>query len=298
MERVRIFAALLGFLSTPAFGQQTNPPPISVKVHLTHNRIVVPGKINDTPLKFLLDSACTIPTLHPDVVDDLKLQPSGSVSIAGIAGEERAPTFRGVVIDMGGAIYSPRRIASIPSERSESRRRRDGVIGSGFFRQYVVEMDPRAAVIRLYSPTNFTYAGNGEVIPFRFRSGDEIPIVEAAVVMGDKDPIKGEFEVDTGCDSGLCLGSGFVRENKLLDSTEGRASAKFGIGGSVVTKSGTVPIFRLGKIEVEKPQTDFFQEGSPVDAPMAGHIGMGVFHRYKVILDYAHKRLILEPYLK
>ncbi len=296
MERVRLFATLLAFLSAPVFGQQTNPAPVTVKVHLTHNRMVISGKIDDTPLKFLLDSACTIPTLHPDVVDDLKLQPSGSVSIAGIAGEERAPTFRGVVIDMGGAIYSPRRVASIPSERSESRRRRDGVIGSGFFRQYVVEMDPRAAVIRLYSPTNFNYAGKGEVIPFRFRRGDEIPIVEAAVVMGEKDPIQGEFEVDTGCDSGLCLGSKFVRENKLLDSTESRASAKFGIGGSVETKSGTVPVFRLGKIDVEKPQTDFFQEGSPVDEPMAGHIGMGVFHRYKVILDYARKRLILEPY--
>jgi hypothetical protein len=294
MERVRLFATLLALFWTPVFGQQTNPAPITVKVHLTHNRIVIPAKINDTPLKFLLDSACTIPTLHPDVVDDLKLEASGSVSIAGIAGEERAPTFRGVVIDMGEARYSPRRVASIPSERSESRRRRDGVIGSGFFRQYVVEMDPRAGVIRLYSPTNFNYAGKGEVIPFRFRRGDEIPIVEAAVVMGDKDPIKGEFEVDTGCDSGLCLGSKFVRENKLLDSGESRASAKFGIGGSVETKSGTVPVFRLGKIDVEKPQTDFFQEGSPVDEPLAGHIGMGVLHRYKVILDYARKQIILE----
>ena len=296
MERIQFFATLLALWVTPAFGQQTNPAPIIVKIRLTHNRIVVPAKINNTALKFLLDSACTIPTLHPDVVDDLKLTPSGSVSIAGIAGEERAPTFRGVVIDMGDGKYSPRRVASIPSERSESRRRRDGVIGSGFFRQYVVEMDPRAAVIRLYSPTNFTYSGKGEVIPFRFRRGDEIPIVEAGVVMPEKEPIKGEFEVDTGCDSGLCLGSNFVRENRLLESAEGRASAKFGIGGSVETKSGTVPVFRLGNIDVEKPQTDFFQEGSPVDAPLAGHIGMGVLHRYKVILDYTRKQLILERY--
>ena len=296
MERLRILAASLAFLLTPTFAQSTNPAPITVKIRLTHNRIVIPAKINDTPFNFLLDSACTIPTLHPDVIDELKLQPSGGVSIAGIAGEERAPTFRGVVIDMGQAQYAPRRVASIPSERSESRRRRDGVIGSGFFRQFVVEMDPRAEVIRLYSPTNFSYSGRGEVIPFRFRPRDEIPIVNAAVVLPDKEPIQAEFEVDTGCDSGLCLGSKFVRENKLLESVEGRSSAKFGIGGSVETKSGTIPILRLGKTDVEKPQTDFFQEGSPVDEPLAGHIGMGVLHRYKVILDYARKQLILEPY--
>ena len=291
-----MFAVTVAFLLTPTFAQTTNPAPITVKVRVTHNRVVIPAKINDTPLSFLLDSACTIPTLHPDVIDELKLQPSGRVSIEGIAGEERAPTFRGVIIDMGQAQYAPRRIASIPSERSESRRRRDGVIGSGFFRQFVVEMDPRADVIRLFSPTNFTYTGRGEVIPFRFRPRDEIPIVNAAVVVPDKEPINAEFEVDTGCDSGLCLGSKFVRENKLLESVEGRSSAKFGIGGSVETKSGTIPILRLGKTDVEKPQTDFFQEGSPVDEPLAGHIGMGVLHRYKVILDYARKQLILEPY--
>src|SRR4051812_28668940 len=101
MERVRLLAAMLAFLMMPAFAEQTNTAPITVKVRLTHNRIVIPGKINGTPLTFLLDSACTIPTLHPEVVDELKLEPSGGVKIEGIAGEERAPTYRGVVIDMG-----------------------------------------------------------------------------------------------------------------------------------------------------------------------------------------------------
>lgn len=268
--------------------------PITISVRHTHNRVILPGKINGTPLSFLLDSACTIPTLHPAVVDELKIEPSGTQKIVGIAGEERAPTYRGIVIDFGEAQYSPRRVASIPSERDDSRRRRDGVIGSGFFERFVVELDPRASIVRLYSPTNFNYNGRGEIIPFRYR--EEIPVVEAAIVMPGRDPIKSEFEVDTGCDSGLCLGSKFVNENKLLDDLESRSSAKFGIGGSVETKSGTVPFLRLGKIDVEKPQTDFFRAGSPVDDPMAGHIGMGVFHRYKVIFDYKRRRIILEPY--
>jgi len=295
MERVRTWPVILALMAPICLAQQTNLAPITVKVRMTHNRMVIPAKINDTPLHLLLDSACTIPTLHPEVVEELKLQSSGSVRIAGIAGEERAPTFRGIVIDMGEAKYAPRRVASIPSERSESRRRRDGVIGSGFFRQFVVEMDSRAKEIRLHSPTNFTYTGRGEVIPFRFRRGDEIPIIEASVIVSNQ-PIKAEFEVDTGCDSGLCLGAKFVQEHKLLESIKSRSSEKFGIGGSVETQSGAVPILRLGKLDVEKPQTDFFQEGSPVDEPMVGHIGMGVFHRYKVILDYARKQVILEPY--
>lgn len=257
--------------------------------------MVIPATINEKPLHFLIDSACTIPTLHPEVVEELKLEPSGSVRIAGIAGEERAPTFRGVVLNMGEAKYTPRRIASIGSERAESRRRRDGVIGSSFFRQFVVEMDARAQVIRLHSPTNFAYSGRGEVIPFRFRRGDEIPIIEASLVISNE-PIKAEYEIDTGCDSGVCLGAEFVNKHRLLEKLPGRSSAKFGIGGSVETKSGTLPILRVGGLEIEKAQADFFQEGSPVDDPMVGHIGMGVLHRYKVTLDYARKQVILEPY--
>jgi hypothetical protein len=298
MERMGFIAAMLALVLTPCFAQSdsTNPAPITIQVRLTHNRIVIPSKIENTPAAFLLDTACTMPTLHPQLVEQLKLQPSGSVSIEGIAGEERAPTYRGIIINMGEAEYAPRRIASIPSERSESRRRRDGVIGSSFFRQWVVEMDTRAEVIRLYSATNFNYTGRGEVIPFRFRPHDEIPVVEASIISGDQTAAKGEFEVDTGCDSGLCLGSKFVRENKLLDSGEGRWSEKFGIGGSVETKMGTVPALRLGKLEITKPETDFFQSGSPVDEPLAGHIGMGALHRYKVIFDYSRKQIILDSY--
>jgi hypothetical protein len=282
----------LGLLSS-ALAQSTNPP-VTVPIKLFHNRVLIPSKINDTAVNLLLDSACTIPTLHPQIVEQLMLEPSGHVRIAGIAGEERAPTYSGVVIKMGDTQYAPRRIASIPSQKSESRRRRDGVVGSGFFRNFVVEMDARASTIRLYTPADFKYSGPGEVIPFHLR--EEIPVVEASIMVTNREPIKAEFEVDTGCDSGLCLGAKFVSENHLLESVKSDSSEKFGIGGSVATRNGAVPALRLGKLDVKEPQTDFFQEGSPVDEPMAGHIGMGVMHRYKVFVDYYRKQLILEPY--
>ena len=43
-----------------------------------------------------------------------------------------------------------------------------------------------------------------------------------------------------------------------------------------------------------KPQTDFFLEGSPVDAGLAGHIGIGALNRFKVIFDYSRRQMILE----
>jgi hypothetical protein len=287
---MRKAAALLALTLLTVFGAESEP--ISVPFKLNHGRIILTARIGESgPLTFLLDSACTIPTLHPELVDELHLTPSGRVRINGIAGEERSPTYRGVVFDFGAASYSPRRVAAVPSERNEPRRR-DGVLDAGFFRRFVVELTPGSGVLRLYAPTNFTYRGDGEVIPFRFK--EEIPVVHAAIVLPESDPIDAEFEVDTGCDSGLCLGENFVKRHDLLGKIAGRSSEKFGLGGSVETKSGRVPLFRIGRDEIRNVQTDFFLSGSPVDDPLAGHIGMGVLGKRKVIFDYSRKRLIIE----
>lgn len=256
-------------------------------------RAIIPVKLNSTgPFWFLLDTACTIPTLHPDAAEELKLEQRGFVRIHGIAGVERAPTYPNVAFDLGGATYTPRRVAAIPSEREQSRRRRDGVIGSSFFERFVVVIDGPAKSVRLHSATNFAYSGKGEIVPFTFHA--EIPVVNGTIAFPEGGLGEAQFELDTGCDSGLCLGSHYVKQHKLVERTEGRADEKFGVGGSTETHNGSVPLLRLGGLKIEKPQADFFLEGSPVDEPFAGHIGMGVFQRYRVIFDYPRKRLIIE----
>jgi hypothetical protein len=287
---MRRAASILAFALLTVFAADDNPLIIPTK--FSHGRIILTARIAESgPLTFLLDSGCTIPTLRPELVDELKLTASGHVQINGIAGEERAPTYRNVVFDLDGVTYAPRRIASVPSERNE-RRRRDGVLDAGFFRHFVVEFIPGTDSLRLHSPTNFTYSGSGTIVPFRFR--DEIPVIKGAVVLANGDPINAEFEIDTGCDSGLCLGEKFVTSHELLEKIQHRAGEKFGIGGSVDTQMGRVPALRLGEYEVKNVQTDFFLKGSPVDEPLAGHIGMAALGKQHVIFDYARKRLIIE----
>lgn len=264
----------------------------TIPVKLQHNRIILRGTVNDTgPHSFLLDSACTIPTLHPGLVDELKLEPSGRVRINGIAGIERAPTYRNVAFQFGDATYKPRRVASIPSERNHSRRR-DGVIGSGFFETFVVELRPRDKQVRLHKPPEFEYSRDGEVVPFRLR--DEIPVIDAAICLKDGSLLNAEFEVDTGCDSGVCFGEHFVRKHSLVKKLGGTESEKFGIGGSVETVDARIPTLQVGDRKFKNVQADLFLDGSPVDEPLAGHIGMGVLGNGPVILDYSRKRLIIE----
>ena len=67
-----------------------------------------------------------------------------------------------------------------------------------------------------------------------------------------------------------------------------------GVGGSVETADVRIPVFRLGSREFKNAQADLFLDGSPVDKPLIGHIGMGVLGKAAVIFDYSRKRLIIE----
>lgn len=285
---ISAIALLAGSISATAEDSLIETMPI--KLH--HHRIILSAKLNDSgPFTFLLDTGCTISTIHPKLVDELKLEPSGRVRINGIAGAERAPTFGKVRFELGKAAYTPRRLASIPSERDHSRRR-DGVIGSSFFETFVVEIRPREKVLKLHSPTNFAYSGKGEVVPFRMR--DDIPVIEGTLELKDGTKLNGEFELDTGCDSGICLGEHFVKRHSLVKKLSGKESEKFGVGGRVETVDVKIPIFRIGGKEFKDAQADLFLDGSPVDKPLIGHVGMGVLGRAAVIFDYQRNRVIIE----
>ncbi len=269
-------------------------PLATIPIRLAPHRVMVPVSLNGSnALSFMLDTGFAMTMIHPTLAEPLKLRRAGEVTVIGIAGEERAPTYEGAVLNLGGVEYAPRRVAALGSD-GQRRRRRDGILGSGLFRNYVVEIDFVRQQLLLHAPTNFIYAGPGEIVPLRFRRGGTTPIVEATIHPTNGPAIRGEFEIDTGCDSGVCLGHDFVKTHRLLDDAATSESAKVGVGGGTDTRSGHLPRLQLGAAKIDRPQTDFFLEGSPVDPGLAGHIGITALNRFKVIFDYSRRRMILE----
>ena len=67
------------------------------------------------------------------------------------------------------------------------------------------------------------------------------------------------------------------------------------MGGDAATREGHLPKLQLGRFTLENLPANFFTEGSPVAAGLAGHIGMGTLRKFTVIFDYSRKRMILEP---
>jgi predicted aspartyl protease len=273
---------------------ETNSLPVTIPIHSSHVRIMVPAKINGSqPLSFLLDTGYGITTVHPDLIEPLKLKRVGRITISGIAGDEEAGTYASAIFDFGGVNYSPRRIASLPSEAQNSRRHRDGILGAGFFRRFVVEIDSAKEKLRLFEPESFHYVGKGEVIPLQFEA--DTPIIETAIRSTDGSLVRGRFEIDTGCDDFLCLGNEFAKTNHLFSFAQNSSDGiKLGVGGGARIQRGTVPQLMLGQFKVEKPSVNFFMEGSPAGKGLAGHIGMATLRQYIVIFDYSRRQMILE----
>jgi predicted aspartyl protease len=287
-------ASLLLWLGIEAPAQSSPPAtnPAVAPLRVQRGKATVSARVNGSePLSLQLDTGFTVTTLHPEVAEQLQLRPAGRVTITGIAGEERAPMLAGAGFDIGGALYEPRRVAALPSER-ERNPRRDGVLGAGLFRRFVVEMDFKSGELRLHEPKQFTYAGKGEILPLRWRK--EIPVVSADLLSSNGPAVTGDFEIDTGCDSGLCLGQLFIERHRLLDETRTRGGGKVGVGGAARTRTGHIFGVQLGQIRLNKVQADFFLEGSPVDDDLAGHIGLDALRAFNVIFDYSRHRMILE----
>jgi hypothetical protein len=274
---------------------KTNTPAAVVPLEFRRGAAFALVRVNHSePQAFKLDTGFGVTTIHPDLAAQLDLKPAGKITINGIGGEEESAYLSGATFDFGGVKYAPRRVVRVPSDARRPRRQRDGILGSGFFRRFVVELDPVAKTMTLYEPENFQYSGEGEILPLQFRR--DTPTIEATINLPERAPLRARYEIDSGCDGALCLGHDFVKTHALEEAVaHKRASSRTGIGGSVDTHATRLPEFQVGAQKLQDVEANFFREGSPVDADLAGHIGMGVLREFKVIFDYSRRRMILEP---
>jgi len=281
------FWLLMGCSAVCTARGQTNSTTVPIENRRGH--IMVPVRIGTNTFSFLLDTGYGVTMLRADHAQALGLRRAGRITIVGIAGEEPADMFEAPTFQIGSTEWKTRRVAALPLEQGRSRRR-DGILGSSFLKSFVVEVDPGAKKLTLRQPDSYRYVGTGEVLPIHFK--DSTPIIDATVSLTNGTEVKAEFEVDTGCTGSLCIGKHFVEAHQLVPT--GRESERRGVGGGARTRSGHIPKLRLGKLTIENPPADFFLESSPVDPPLAGHIGSEILREFKVIFDYSHKQLILE----
>jgi hypothetical protein len=291
--------------------------------------IVIGASINGKPVKLLIDSGSSTSLLDLDEAKALQLPTSGSAHVAG-ATMLTGSVARVDSLDLGGLRFHPFVFEAVPLGLPASIRGYGivGILGYDVLAHVVARIDYPHARVRLISPSSFSYAGTGAVLPLDAAS--RVPRV--AGTFSQKDPVS--LTVDTGSESGLILytdfaaahANDFMRPGELSSEAsrslgsdvciakQGSAvvgvdcntdPSKFfgdlrlasGAGGTIHVKTAYLQRLGLGKFSVERVFTEIVLQptGAFVPTQTDGLLGAGVLQGFgAVFLDYSGGRLILE----
>jgi Aspartyl protease/PDZ domain len=283
--------------------QSAAAAPVTIPFELVTRHIVVKVKINNSrPLSFVFDTGDKVGIVDTDVANELGLKLEGQLRVGGAGADTLPGSFvREATWTLPGleGFSQPVSIA-IPLSRMAARAGHDfdGIIGSDFIKQYVVEVDYQNRVLKLHDRDKFSYAGAGESIPIQLNQMG-YPLLDGEVTPANGESIKGKFVLDLGSSGSLVLMSPIVTQHNLLGNGMKtiKALGVGGAGGQSNGQIGRVRSLQIGKFNISNPITLFSEDkqGAMASTQLVGNIGQLIAGKFRVFLDYTHTRIILEP---
>lgn len=289
--------------SVPAAQKATDSIPIVIPFEFVTRHIMIKVRINNSdPLWFIFDTGDKVAIVDLGRAKSLGLNLQGEVNVGGAgAGTVKGAMVRDASLNVVGVEGNPQPVVmAIPLDLLEPRFGHDidGIIGADFIKQYVVEIDYPARVLRLHDKNKFAYSGPGEIIPISFIHGG-YPVAEAQITVADRPPIKGRFVLDVGSGASLALHRPFAEQLSLPAASQKtiRAMGSGGVGGKVTGRSGRIAELKIGKFQIDNPLTLFSEDkgGALASSEIQGNIGAMILSKFNVMLDYGRSRIILEP---
>jgi PDZ domain-containing protein/aspartyl protease len=305
LTRAAVGAALAALIATQpsAAFRQDGRAPVTIPFELAIRHVIVKVTVNKSrPLSFVLDTGASAAIVRTVTANALGLPLEGSVNArgvgAGVQAGQRVKDTRWSLVGVDGFSQPLAMALPLPMLPTGLGRDVDGIIGSEFIRQFVVELDYQASTITLHDRKTFTYRGTGQTLPLEF-TGNGHPVVNASVTPLGGKPINDRFLFDIGSGGALVLHSPFVAAHNLpgSDGKTVRAIGAGGAGGQSVGRVGRVASLQLGPFTIKNPVTMFSADtaGSFADKSLAGNIGAQIARRFRMFFDYGRARIILEP---
>ena len=268
-------------------------------------RLFVPVHVDDdtTTYWFILDTGA-----QPTIVDanvaaalGLRVREAGSTTGAGTHSLRQGRT-EGVSLRVGDVALGPMevRASEIDSLLAPSQgRAAPGIIGSRFFMEHIVEIDFGSSLVRVHAPDGWRYEGNGIVLPLTLDNG--VPMISGQMTAPDGDVIPMRLLVDLGAKSTLLVAEPFIEKHELTRRFRKTVTSPLGagVGGATRYAFTRVPRLTLGSGRGALP-TDSLVAGLSVGGTLRSTwydalLGADFLRRFRVIFDYPHHQLILEP---
>jgi hypothetical protein len=270
------------------------------------NHIFLQVQVNGhAPIGFLLDTGDDKETLNTTRLAEFGLTSYGASTLTGGGGPAGSAYVRDATFTMAGVELRHQHATVLDLTGLERAYgiKVGGLLGYDFISRFVLDIDYEAKVMKLTRPSAWHYSGSGTAVPITFDDG--IPFAEAYLSVPTKPQIPAHMIVDFGAADTMILTSPFVKANDLvrLAATDTTARGMPGLEHQFFTQNnmrGRIDELRLGTLSVRGIPCALSANtsGAYADPTFAGTIGEGIYTRYHMIIDYAHRHLVFEETAK
>jgi hypothetical protein len=277
--------------------------PVIIPFELVARHIMVKVRINNSrPLSFVFDTGDKVGIVDTEVANEIGLKLEGQLRIGGAGADTLPGSFvKEATWTLPGLDgFTQPIILAMPLSRLAARFGHDfdGIIGSDFIKQYVVEVDYQNRVLKLHEKDKFSYSGPGDSIPIQLNQ-QGFPILEGQFTLVTGESIKGKFVLDLGSGGSLVVLSPVVAEHNLLGNglKTIKAIGVGGAGGRSTGQIGRIRDLQIGKFKIANPTALFSEDksGAMAGRALIGNVGQRIASKFRVFLDYSHSRIVLEP---
>ncbi len=156
-----------------------------------------------------------------------------------------------------------------------------------------MEIDHDAGEVVLHEPTAYRYNGAGTVLPVTVHVDQ--PYVRARLLLAGRDPLEGDFVIDTGLGQTVMLGLGFAESHGF----PGAFTRTVAVPAASASGDSQMVMGRLGGLQIGP----FVLPGAIAMLPpfetmvpgKAGTIGWNFLRRFRLVVDFPQEQIILEP---
>src|SRR6185369_3536093 len=215
---ITILIVIIGLAQGPnrIVAAQQNAELAVIPFEMANRHILIKVSINNSaPLWFIFDTGDKVAIVDSTRARALGLNLQGEVNIGGAGeGSLKGAYVREASLNVIGVQGHPQPVAlTLPLAGMAPKFGHDidGIIGADFIKEFVVEIDYEARVMRLHNKEKFVYSGAGEILPVSFINGGH-PTIPAEITVTGREPLKGKFVIDVGSGGSLMLNRPFVEQ--------------------------------------------------------------------------------------
>lgn len=272
-----------------------------IRFELVNNLIIIPVKLNGLELSFLLDTGVnTTLLLDLESQDSLELRNAEKIQLRGLGGLELIDAYKssGNVMEIGKLKNDKLDVYVIYDEEINFSPRLgvavNGIIGSEFFKDFVVEINYSRKFLRVHDPSRFNKKlRKYERLPLHFYRNK--PYLFSEIEVEQK-----AYEVMLLLDNGLSDAVWIFPQSLDLKVPENSFYDHLGLGllGDVTGRRGRIESMYLGKtvltgVAAAFPDSSSIQ-GLNMFTERNGSIGGEVLKRFNLVMEYRNSYMYLK----